>query len=104
MKEFFDVMFLQTGMGTAVLGGIVAVMFGGAGSAKGIRIACEQGAGAMSEKPELFGKLMVLCQRGRQCAGSRTDPGRGDSGRRRCQSSPRISAAQPRLRQNGTCR
>ena len=60
MDEFLRVYFLETGMGLAVTGGILAVMLGGIGSAIGIRIAAVQGAGVMSEKPELFGKLLVL--------------------------------------------
>lgn len=60
MEDFVTVYFLQTGMGWAVVGGILAVMLGGIGSAKGIRVASVQGAGVMSEKPELFGKLLVL--------------------------------------------
>ncbi len=60
MAEVWNVYFLQTGMGWAIFGGILAVMLGGIGSAKGIRIAAVQGAGVMSEKPELFGKLLVL--------------------------------------------
>ena len=60
MAEFLTVYFLQTGIGWAVIGAMFAVMFGGMGSARGIRIAAGQGAGVMSEKPELFGKLLVL--------------------------------------------
>ncbi|MDK1032160.1 MAG: V-type ATP synthase subunit K [Planctomycetia bacterium] len=60
MEDFMTVYFLQTGLGWAVLGAMLAVMFGGIGSARGIRIAAGQGAGALSEKPELFGKLLVL--------------------------------------------
>jgi V/A-type H+/Na+-transporting ATPase subunit K len=60
MEELLNVYFLQSGIGLAVTGGILAVMLGGIGSARGIRIACVQGAGVMSEKPELFGKLLVL--------------------------------------------
>jgi len=60
MLELMDVYFLQTGVGWAVLGAMFAVMFGGMGSARGIRVAAGQGAGVMSEKPELFGKLLVL--------------------------------------------
>lgn len=58
--EFFQTYLLQSGMGLAVAGGMLAVMLGGMGSAQGIRIASGQGAGVMSEKPELFGKLIVL--------------------------------------------
>ena len=60
MGYFVEVYFLQTGMGWAVIGAALAVMLGGIGSATGIRIAAVQGAGVMSEKPELFGKLLVL--------------------------------------------
>ncbi len=60
MNELLNVYFMQTGMGWAVIGGISAVMFGGIGSARGIRTSCIQGAGVLSEKPELFGKLLVL--------------------------------------------
>lgn len=60
MDDFLKVYFLQTGVGWAVVGAMMAVMFGGMGSARGIRIASGQGAGVMSEKPELFGKLLVL--------------------------------------------
>ncbi len=51
---------LDTGIAWAVLGAIAAVMFGGMGSAKGIRIAAAQGAGVMAEEPGLFGKLFPL--------------------------------------------
>ncbi|HUW58390.1 MAG TPA: V-type ATP synthase subunit K [Planctomycetota bacterium] len=60
MAEFLYVYFLETGLGWAVIGAMLAVMFGGMGSAQGIRISAAQGAGVMSEKPELFGKLLVL--------------------------------------------
>ncbi|MFO7899288.1 MAG: V-type ATP synthase subunit K [Planctomycetota bacterium] len=60
MAEFWQVYFLETGLGWAILGAIAAVMLGGIGSAKGIRIAAAQGAGVMSEQPELFGKLFPL--------------------------------------------
>lgn len=60
METLLEVYFLQTGMGWAVVGAILAVMLGGIGSARGIRIAASQGAGVMSERPELFGKLLVL--------------------------------------------
>jgi V/A-type H+/Na+-transporting ATPase subunit K len=52
--------FIHNGVGWAVLGAMAAVMFGCIGSAIGIRIACTQGAGVLSEKPDLFGKLLVL--------------------------------------------
>jgi V/A-type H+-transporting ATPase subunit K len=59
-QKFVEVYFLQTGIGWAMLGGMAAVMLGATGSAVGIRIASESAAGALSEKPELFGKLLVL--------------------------------------------
>jgi len=60
MADFVTQYFLQTGAGWTVIGAMFAVMFGGVGSARGIRIAGGQAAGVMSEKPELFGKLLVL--------------------------------------------
>ena len=54
--EFFD----AYAVGFAVAGAMSAVMFGGWGSARGLRIAGAQTAGALAEKPELFGKLLVL--------------------------------------------
>lgn len=60
MGTFVEVYFLQTGLGWAMLGAIAALMFGGMGSARGIRIAAGQGAGVLSEKPELFGKVFLL--------------------------------------------
>ena len=57
---FLEEVFLHNGIGWAVAGGMLAVMFGGWGSARGLRIAGAQTAGALSEKPELFGKLLVL--------------------------------------------
>jgi len=60
MQEFLKMAFLDSGLGAAVIGSIACVMLGGIGSARGIRIAGAQGAGVLSEKPELFGKLLVL--------------------------------------------
>jgi len=60
VQQFFAVYFLQTGIGWAILGGMAAVGLGCIGSAIGIRIASAQAAGVLSEKPELFGKLLVL--------------------------------------------
>jgi V/A-type H+-transporting ATPase subunit K len=60
MEEFWKVYFTQTGTGWAAIGAMMAVMFGGVGSAMGIRIAGAQASGALSEKPELFGKLLIL--------------------------------------------
>ena len=52
--------FLQGGLGWAVAGAMAAVMLAGVGSARGIRVAAGQAAGVLSEKPELFGKLLIL--------------------------------------------
>ena len=60
MEQFLNIYFLETGLGWAVVGAMLAVMFGGIGSANGIRTAVTQAAGVLSEKPELFGKLLVL--------------------------------------------
>lgn len=60
MEEFLRVHFIQTGLGWAGTGALLAVMFGSVGSARGIRIAASQAAGVLSEKPELFGKLLIL--------------------------------------------
>jgi len=60
MYEWLNAVLLQVGVGCAVVGAIGAVMFGGIGSAKGIRIAGAQAGGVLSEKPELFGKLLVM--------------------------------------------
>jgi len=60
MPEFLNALFVENGIGLAIAGGMLAVMFGGWGSARGLRIAGAQTAGALAEKPELFGKLLVL--------------------------------------------
>ena len=41
-------------------GAAFAFGLGGLGSARGITIASQQGAGVLREKPELFGKLLVM--------------------------------------------
>ncbi|MEW6355785.1 MAG: V-type ATP synthase subunit K [Planctomycetota bacterium] len=60
MEKFLLAYFIQTGVGWAVVGAIAAIMLGGLGSAQGIRISASQAAGVMSEKPELFGRLLVI--------------------------------------------
>lgn len=60
MEAFWRIYFVETGIGWALIGAMMAVMFGGVGSALGIRVAGGQAAGALSEKPELFGKLLIL--------------------------------------------
>jgi len=60
MSELVRYYFLQSGYAWALAGAMAAVMFGGVGSARGIRTAGAQGGGVLSEQPELFGKLLVL--------------------------------------------
>jgi len=50
----------QWGLALAVMGGAVAVFLGGIGSAIGVGTAGQAGAGVTAEKPELFGKVLVL--------------------------------------------
>ncbi|MDR1518826.1 MAG: V-type ATP synthase subunit K [Planctomycetota bacterium] len=51
---------IETEVGRAVAGAILALVLGGVGSAWGISIAAAQGAGVLSEKPGLFGKVILL--------------------------------------------
>lgn len=60
MTELLKIFFIQTGFGYSVTGAIIAVMLGGLGSAKGIKIAATQATGVLSEKPDLFGRLLIL--------------------------------------------
>jgi V/A-type H+-transporting ATPase subunit K len=60
LGELLHLLLIQTGVGWAFLGAALVIMFGGIGSAQGIRIAAAQGAGVLAEKPELFGRLFVL--------------------------------------------
>jgi V/A-type H+-transporting ATPase subunit K len=60
MDEFVITHFVKTGLGWAGTGALLAMMFGGVGSSRGIRIATAQAAGVLSERPELFGRLLVL--------------------------------------------
>ncbi len=60
MIELLKLYFVQTGLGWVVLGAVVVVTVSCLGSAKGIWIASSQAAGILSEKPELFGKMLVL--------------------------------------------
>ncbi len=59
-EEFINEYFIQNGIGWAVLGAMASVGFGVWGSSVGIRVASAQAAGILSEKPDLFGKLLVL--------------------------------------------
>lgn len=48
------------GLFFAILGAAFAAGFAGIGSARGVGIAGEAGAGLLTEKPELFGKVLLL--------------------------------------------
>ena len=50
----------QIGCGLAIAGAGLAVGLGCAGSGRGIGIASQAMAGVLSEKPDLFGRLLVL--------------------------------------------
>jgi V/A-type H+-transporting ATPase subunit K len=52
--------FLQGGLGYAMIGAAAAFGLGCIGSARGIRISAAQAGGILSEKPDMFGKLLVL--------------------------------------------
>jgi len=60
MDQLVMNLFVNNGIGWAVAGAMICVMLGGWGSARGLRISGGQAAGALSEKPELFGKLFIL--------------------------------------------
>lgn len=51
---------IEIGRGMAMAGAGLAVGLGCAGSAKGIGIASQATGGVLSEKPDLFGRLLVL--------------------------------------------
>ena len=50
----------NSGIVLAVLGAAIAAIFGGLGSAKGVGLVGNAAAGAISEDPSLFGKVLVL--------------------------------------------
>ncbi|MCX6349255.1 MAG: V-type ATP synthase subunit K [Candidatus Aureabacteria bacterium] len=60
MIDFIKLIFINSGVALAIIGAAVVTMLGGLGSAKGIRIAASQAAGALAEQPDLFGKVLVL--------------------------------------------
>lgn len=51
---------MTLGIGLAILGSAIAVLFAGTGSAIGVSIAGRAAAGVVSEKPETFGNALVL--------------------------------------------
>jgi len=50
----------KTGLVIAIIGAALAVLLSGIGSAIGVQMGGKAAAGVLSEKPELFGKLVVL--------------------------------------------
>lgn len=51
---------IDTGLALAVLGAAVSAALGGIGSSIGVGLAGQSGTGVISEKPELFGKILLL--------------------------------------------
>lgn len=51
---------VQIGQVLALLGAALAALLGGMGSAKGVGIAAEAGAGVIAEDPDRFGQVLVL--------------------------------------------
>jgi V/A-type H+-transporting ATPase subunit K len=51
---------IELGRGLAIAGAGIAVGLGCAGSGKGIGVASQAATGVLSEKPNLFGKVLVL--------------------------------------------
>ena len=51
---------IDTGLALAVLGAAIAAALGGMGSSIGVGLAGQAGTGVITEKPELFGKILLL--------------------------------------------
>jgi len=51
---------METGLGLAILGSAIAVIFAGIGSVLGVSISGQAAAGVVSEDPEKFGQALVL--------------------------------------------
>lgn len=51
---------MSIGIVFALAGAAIAATFGGIGSAYGVRVGGQAAAGVVAEKPELFGRLLVL--------------------------------------------
>jgi V/A-type H+-transporting ATPase subunit K len=51
---------MALGLTIAILGGAIAVVFGGIGSAIGVGLAGQASSGVMSEDPDKFGSLLLL--------------------------------------------
>lgn len=50
----------ESAVAIAIFGAVTSVFLGGAGSAIGVGLAGLAGAGVISEKPELFGKVLLI--------------------------------------------
>jgi V/A-type H+/Na+-transporting ATPase subunit K len=50
----------ESALAIAIAGAGIAVLLGGIGSSIGVGLAGQAGAGVISEKPELFGKVLVV--------------------------------------------
>lgn len=48
------------GLAPAIIGASIAAIFGGMGSSLGVGTAGQTGAGVITDKPELFGKVLLL--------------------------------------------
>ncbi len=59
IQQIYELYF-ASGLAWAIGGAMLSVMLGCAGSARGIRVAAAQAAGVLSERPDLFGRLLVL--------------------------------------------
>ncbi|MEF9918244.1 MAG: V-type ATP synthase subunit K [Eubacterium sp.] len=51
---------MSLGLALAIFGAAIAAGFAGIGSAYGVQISGQAAAGVISEKPEMFGKMLVL--------------------------------------------
>jgi len=51
---------IESAIAVAIAGAAISVFLGGAGSAVGVGLAGLSGAGVISEKPELFGKVLLI--------------------------------------------
>lgn len=58
--EFLSKFFMETGIGWTIVGLFACLMLGGLGSSKALNISGSQAAGALSENPDLFGRLFIL--------------------------------------------
>ncbi len=60
METWWQSFAAEAGPGMAYAGAAIVVALGGTGSARGIATAAQSAAGVLSEKPELFGRLLVM--------------------------------------------